>query len=88
MPQYTANFSQRGAVVQHLAGQRMAKLMRTIGRCLDAGTCEVLLDEVRDTCRTTKPADGRCGPQEDVATTAPRPSAAQVSSDCRPNICR
>jgi hypothetical protein len=43
---------------------------------------------VRDTCRTTKAADGRFGPQEDVATTAPRPSAAQVSSDCRPNICR
>ena len=64
MPQHTANFSQRGTMVQHLGCQRVAKLMRPIGRCLDAGTCEVLLDQVCDTRWTTKPADGCYGPQK------------------------
>jgi len=88
MPQYIANFSQRGAVVQHLGRQRMAKLMRTIGRCLDAGACEVLLDHVCDTRRTTKPADGCCGPQKDMTSAAPWPSAPQVRRDCGADVRR
>src|SRR5262245_59650455 len=68
MPQYMANFSQRGAVLQHIGRQRMAKLMRTIGRGLDASKCEVVLNHICNTGRTTQPADGCFGPQKDVAT--------------------
>ena len=41
MPQHVANFSQRGTVLQHLGGERMAKLMRALSGCLDASACEV-----------------------------------------------
>jgi hypothetical protein len=45
MSQDLANFGQRGALTQHLGGERMAKLMRAMAGCLDAGPCEVMLNE-------------------------------------------
>src|SRR6516164_6880751 len=64
----------------------MAKLMRTVGRSPDAGTCEVLLNQGCDAPRTAKAADGCVGPQEDAPAVALRPPAPQVLSNCRAHV--
>jgi hypothetical protein len=38
--QYVADLSKRSTLAQHLGGQAMAKLVRAVSGCLDAGALE------------------------------------------------
>ncbi len=81
MPQYLADFSQRGAVAQHLGRQPVAKLMGARSRGVNAGTLERMPNDRSDGTLTQKAADGCFAAQKHATTGAARASVAQVRHD-------
>ena len=81
MPQYLADFGQRGPVPQHLRRQRVAKLMGTRRRRLNAGALERMPNDRAHASLALKAADGRFAAQKHATTGAAGAPVTQVRGD-------
>ena len=74
MPQYHADFCQRGALAQHLCRQRMAKLMGTRRRGLYAGALESVSNDRTNGTLAQKSTDRSFAAEKQPTTGAVRPT--------------
>ena len=88
MPQYLADFRQRGAAVQHLTRQRVSKLMGTPRRGLDASALKRMPNNRSNGNLTHKPANGGSAAQKHASIGTTRPSMEEIRRYCLADIRR